>query len=514
MKCRKFFAVLLAAVMMLGTAPAFAAEAFTDVAADAYYAEAVNWAVEKEITNGRGDGKFAPEDAVTRAEAVTFLWRMAGRPEPAGTETFADVESDPGRSWYGTAVQWAVDKGITNGTGGGNFSPSVTCTRGMILTMLYRMEDSPFDAAMEAEIPEDFGLTNLDANALVQTLVNSIRSENALPDVPEGAYYELPVIWALFNSIISEDTIDLTTYAVQPDDPCPRGEMVYYLFGASKYEQARAAAEEANKPLDPIETGTVPETVVLDKKGVKITVTGIRYDSSIDEVWLDLTVENGSDKKLNVDVGDLFVNTFHVSSSAFIPVEEEFWTTYSSVDVPAGETKEFNVGLNYLREKDIADVCEVELQMSVFELIENEDGYEYEEYAFGEPVNIRTSLYDENADYDLEGVVVCDEDSLKVLVTKAENDEYMGPQIAVYVCNSGDREVCLELEELKLDGEVFDSFFGITVPAGKRGVDTVYIDFDYENIPVFKKAELVFKTVDTETWEPTETFAPVTVFAD
>ncbi len=95
LKLRRFLAVLLAFVILLGTTSAFAADTFTDVPEDAYYAEAVKWAVENDVTYGKGDGIFAPEDTVTRAEAVTFLWCAAGRPEPTKTETFPDVESDP-----------------------------------------------------------------------------------------------------------------------------------------------------------------------------------------------------------------------------------------------------------------------------------------------------------------------------------------------------------------------------------------------------------------------------------
>jgi hypothetical protein len=107
--------------LALGTS-AFAAGTFTDVPADAYYADAVEWGAKKSIVAGRGDGIFDPDSTVNRAEAVTFLWRMAGCPEPTQTGTFNDVENDPGNWWYKTAVQWAVEKGITYGTGNGDFS--------------------------------------------------------------------------------------------------------------------------------------------------------------------------------------------------------------------------------------------------------------------------------------------------------------------------------------------------------------------------------------------------------
>ncbi len=211
---------------------------FTDVAEDAYYAEAVAWAVENGITNGMGDGTFAPGNTVNRAQAVTFLWRMAGKPAPTKTETFPDVESDPNNSWYKTAVQWAVEKGITNGTGSG-FSPTDTCSRGMILTMLYRMEGRPWDEAMAAVVPEDpESMTDEEFGfEMIQGFVEGIRAGEMAPDVGKGAWYEYPVFWAMYTNILNENQIDPVTGAVNPVAPCPRGEMVSYLFVDSQYKQ-------------------------------------------------------------------------------------------------------------------------------------------------------------------------------------------------------------------------------------------------------------------------------------
>ena len=108
---------------------------FTDVAADAYYAQAVLWAVENGITNGTSETTFGPDQTCTRAHAVAFLYRMSGSPAAAGS-TFSDVAAD---AYYSTAVAWAVEKGITNGTSGTTFSPDDTCTRGQIVTFLYRL---------------------------------------------------------------------------------------------------------------------------------------------------------------------------------------------------------------------------------------------------------------------------------------------------------------------------------------------------------------------------------------
>ncbi len=109
---------------------------FIDVAEDAYYAEAVQWAVEEEITTGTSAAAFSPDASCTRAQAVTFLWRAAGAPAPkANSMPFADVTED---TYYYDAVLWAIENGITNGTSADSFSPNARCTRAQIVTFLFR----------------------------------------------------------------------------------------------------------------------------------------------------------------------------------------------------------------------------------------------------------------------------------------------------------------------------------------------------------------------------------------
>lgn len=107
---------------------------FTDVSANAYYYEAVLWAVENGITNGTSATTFSPDATVTRGQTVTFLWRAGGSPAASGS-SFADVAAD---AYYAPAVQWAVANGITNGTSSTTFSPDNACTRGQIVTFMYR----------------------------------------------------------------------------------------------------------------------------------------------------------------------------------------------------------------------------------------------------------------------------------------------------------------------------------------------------------------------------------------
>ena len=115
--------------------PASANCPFTDVAQNAYYYKAVLWAVEQGITAGTSATTFGSDDIVTRGQAVTFLWRAAGKPETTTTNPFADVTTD---AYYYDAVLWAVEKGVTAGTSATTFSPSAPCNRAQIVTFLYR----------------------------------------------------------------------------------------------------------------------------------------------------------------------------------------------------------------------------------------------------------------------------------------------------------------------------------------------------------------------------------------
>ena len=108
---------------------------YADIDKDMYYHDAILWAVENKLANGTDSISFSPEMTLTRGQAVAFLWRAAGMPEPAGTHTFADVADT---DYYAKAVQWAAENGITSGTGDGCFSPEAPCTRGQIVTFLYR----------------------------------------------------------------------------------------------------------------------------------------------------------------------------------------------------------------------------------------------------------------------------------------------------------------------------------------------------------------------------------------
>ena len=169
---------------------------FADVADDAFYAEAVNWAYTHCVTLGTGGGKFSPDAPCTRAQAVTFLWRAMGEPEPVSADNpFSDVsESD----WYCKAVLWAVENGITLGVGGGRFDPDGTCSRAQIVTFLWRAE----------------GRTEPES------------ADNPFSDVADDSWYCKPVLWAVENRI----TLGVGGGRFDPDGSCSRAQIVTFLF--------------------------------------------------------------------------------------------------------------------------------------------------------------------------------------------------------------------------------------------------------------------------------------------
>ena len=171
-----------------------AASTFADVPADAYYAKAVEWAVKNGITNGKDNGLFGSNDPCTRGQIVTFLWRAAGSPAPKGTATVpADVL--PGSYSY-NAVAWALENGITNGLADGTFGVNSTCTRGQSVTFLYR------------------------AIGTAPTTVNGFT------DVAAGDFYAEAVAWAVENGV-TNGTTDST---FSPSNGCTRAQIVTFLF--------------------------------------------------------------------------------------------------------------------------------------------------------------------------------------------------------------------------------------------------------------------------------------------
>ncbi len=169
---------------------------FYDVPNNAYFYEAVKWAVENGITTGEGNARFAPEQPCTRAQLVTFLWRAAGSPEPKGAASgMTDVVSG---SYYEKAVAWAIENGITTGTTTSTFSPDATCTRAQAVTFLARALKAKAASAAE------------------------------FSDVPTGSYFADAVAWAAANGV----TEGIGGGLFGSDNDCTRGQIVTFLYRA------------------------------------------------------------------------------------------------------------------------------------------------------------------------------------------------------------------------------------------------------------------------------------------
>ena len=141
---RSILSCLLAVILLAGMLPMTAAAAgtpFTDVDINDWFANPVLWAVEKGITSGISPTQFGPNNPCTRAQVVTFLWAAEGKPAPSSyTNPFTDVPSD---AWYVKPVLWAVEQGITGGTSPNTVSPDNECTRAQIVTFLYAAAGKP-----------------------------------------------------------------------------------------------------------------------------------------------------------------------------------------------------------------------------------------------------------------------------------------------------------------------------------------------------------------------------------
>ena len=168
---------------------------FVDVKASDYYYDAVLWAAQNGITSGTDAEHFSPNQPCTRAQIVTFLWRAAGSPEPKAMSSFADVSTD---AYYAKAVAWAVENGITTGTGDGKFSPDATCTRAQSVTFLFRAIGKLVDSKAE------------------------------FSDVLADSYYANAVDWAVENGV----TNGIGDGLFGPDNSCTRAQIVTFLYRA------------------------------------------------------------------------------------------------------------------------------------------------------------------------------------------------------------------------------------------------------------------------------------------
>jgi uncharacterized protein YkwD len=177
---------------------------FFDAAdSSSWYFTPVYWAVDNGITSGTGNGYFSPDQTCTRAQAVTFLWNAAGQPTSSGSSSFSDVASS---SWYFNAVNWAVKNGITDGTGNGCFSPDMNCTRAQIVKLIWNAFGNPAPSS----------------------------STTRFSDVGQNEWYTQAVLWAYENGITS-GTGDGTTFS--PNQACTRSQIVTMLYNAASISQ-------------------------------------------------------------------------------------------------------------------------------------------------------------------------------------------------------------------------------------------------------------------------------------
>ena len=169
---------------------------FSDVSKGDFFYDAVYWAVEAGITNGTGADVFTPNASCTRAQMVTFLWRAAGEPKAKSTScSFADVDRG---AYYYEALLWAVENGITSGTGSKTFSPNANCSRAQMVTFLWR-------AAGEPKV---------------------MNAADIFADLDRSAYYYEALLWAVENGI----TTGTGSNTFSPDANCTRGQTVTFLY--------------------------------------------------------------------------------------------------------------------------------------------------------------------------------------------------------------------------------------------------------------------------------------------
>ena len=215
---KRIISLFLVLTLLIGLAPAvFAADkAFTDVGEADWFCAPVQWAVENGITSGLSESEFGPNVTCTRAQVVTFLYAAAGKPALTDANNpFADVaEAD----WFCAPVLWAVENGITSGLSDTEFGPNEPCTRAQVVTFLYAAAGKP---------------TLIDAN-------------KPFADVAETDWFRAPVLWAVENGITS----GLTPDSFGANEPCTRGQIVTFLYSASKLQPAEPTPTPSNAMVD------------------------------------------------------------------------------------------------------------------------------------------------------------------------------------------------------------------------------------------------------------------------
>ncbi len=263
---RRVMALFLVLTMLVSMAPAaFATDTgFTDVPADAWYSEAVAWAVENGITGGIGDGLFGPDNTCTRGQVVTFLWAAAGKPVLENADNpFVDVSAS---DWYYTAVMWAVANNVTGGTSANTFSPEAPCTRAQVVTFLYAAEGKPAVG----------------------------NAANSFLDVAVNDWFYAPVMWAVANDI----TGGIGNGLFGPDNACTRGQIALFLY---KADQVESGTETTPTPKP---TAAVADYAVCDLEiewEVWWTLSALVSASEDCKLVMEVLSEDGTEQLLRVE---------------------------------------------------------------------------------------------------------------------------------------------------------------------------------------------------------------------
>ena len=251
---------------------------FVDVASGSYCYDAVQWAVAKGITKGTDTTHFSPNTGCTRAQVVTFLWRAAGEPSVSAKVSFVDVSKS---SVYYDAIMWAVANGITKGTDATHFAPSATCTRGQVVTFMYR-------AAGEHKVSGTAG---------------------SFVDVAYGSYCYDAVLWAVANGITKGT--DATHFS--PSATCTRGQVVTFLYRyynsntpdpdptpdpaptpdpTPTPDPSPAPTPEPSEDIDYIVSGKLPYPCPTPESGVPSPTDAATHDNAL--ALLDTYCPNGA----------------------------------------------------------------------------------------------------------------------------------------------------------------------------------------------------------------------------
>ena len=301
---KKIVSLIMALVLVLAMVPAaFAAEtSFTDVAEGKYYFDAVNWAVAQGVTNGTGDGTtFSPANGCSRKEVVTFLWRAAGKPNATVENPFTDI---PEGKYYTEAVLWAYENGITTGKTATTFKPDDTCTRAQIVTFLYRYNNSPAIETTENPFPDVTKGTFF--NAILWAYENGITKGNAEGNFqPNKTCTRGDIVTFLYRNLAQQEETPTEpetpptepSSPSQPSDPTPD----------NPTDPSAPSEPTEDTPAQPDWPNEVKyeETVVCDTDDFTVTVLGYRKNGIYGPTFT-LTVENHTNQPVAI-MGDRFL---------------------------------------------------------------------------------------------------------------------------------------------------------------------------------------------------------------